>query len=129
MPHFPKPLPAFLSCSILVLLGGCSAKPECDTPEARRAVLESVADDHRNALVEFAAKNASVKASLESTKPLYVLGEKIVTTSASKDKRTLECSADMSVTVGDTKASKEVHFTVQQAADGKMSVSVVPFQF
>jgi hypothetical protein len=31
--------------------------------------------------------------------------------------------------VGDTKASKEVHFTVQQAADGKMSVSVVPFQF
>jgi len=33
------------------------------------------------------------------------------------------------VTVGQTKASKEVDFTVQQASDGKTSVSVEPFQF
>jgi hypothetical protein len=33
------------------------------------------------------------------------------------------------VTVGDTKASKELNFTVQQPSDGKMSVSVAPFQF
>ncbi|WP_426437260.1 hypothetical protein [Bradyrhizobium genosp. P] len=68
-------------------------------------------------------------ANSESTKPLYRLGEKIVTTSTSKDKRTLECSGAISATVGDTKASKEVNFTVQQASDGKISVSVAPFQF
>jgi hypothetical protein len=61
--------------------------------------------------------------------PQYVLGEKIVTTSTSKDKRTLTCSGALSVTVGDTKASKEVNFTVQQASDGKITVSVDPFQF
>jgi hypothetical protein len=33
------------------------------------------------------------------------------------------------VTVGDTKASKEVVFTVQQPPDGKITVSVDPFQF
>jgi len=66
---------------------------------------------------------------LESTKPLYLLGEKIVTTSTSADKRTLKCSGSISVTVGDTKASKEVNFTVQQSSDGKIDVSVDPFQF
>jgi hypothetical protein len=65
----------------------------------------------------------------KNKKPLYVLGEKIVTTSASEDKRTLTCNGAISVTVGRTKASKEVNFTVQQASDGKISVSVVPFQF
>jgi hypothetical protein len=31
--------------------------------------------------------------------------------------------------VGDTKASKKIDFTVQQSSDGKLSVSVAPFQF
>jgi hypothetical protein len=35
----------------------------------------------------------------------------------------------MSVTVADTKASKEVVFTVQQSPDGKIAVSVDPFLF
>jgi hypothetical protein len=36
----------------------------------------------------------------------------------------------LSVTVGETKASKEVEFTVQQQpSDGKIAVSVAPFQF
>jgi hypothetical protein len=30
---------------------------------------------------------------------------------------------------GETKAMKEVNFTVQQSSDGKITVSVVPFQF
>ncbi|MGA2058749.1 MAG: hypothetical protein ABSG88_26065, partial [Bradyrhizobium sp.] len=60
---------------------------------------------------------------------LYVLGEKIVTMSTSEDKRTLKCSGALSVALGDTKASKDVDFTVQQSSDGKISVSVAPFEF
>jgi hypothetical protein len=41
----------------------------------------------------------------------------------------LECSGSISVTVGNTKASKELNFTVQQSLDGKITVSVAPFQF
>jgi hypothetical protein len=90
----------------------------------------------QNALVEYAAKNstmakssdASSEAEKSKQQPSYVLGEKIVTTSTSKDKRTLKCSSSISATVGDTKASKEVNFTVQQS-DGKITVSVDPFQF
>jgi hypothetical protein len=100
-------------------------------------VLKTTSDDHGNALGKYAAENSTTAkpsdASSESKKlrqqPLYVLGEKIVTTSTSKDKRTLTCSGSISVTVGDMKASKEVAFTVQQASDGKITVSVDPFQF
>jgi hypothetical protein len=88
-----------------------------------------------NPLETYAAKNSNVAkekssaAKLENAKPLYLLGEKIVTTSTSKDKRTLTCSGGISVSVGDMKASKEVNFTVQQKSDGKLSVSVAPFEF
>jgi hypothetical protein len=51
----------------------------------------------------------------------------MVTVSTDDTKRTLKCSG--AVTVGDVKASKEVNFTVQQASDGKSTVSVEPFQF
>ncbi|MET4201878.1 hypothetical protein [Bradyrhizobium sp. LA6.12] len=98
-------------------------------PETRKAILDIVSDDHRNPLVEFAARNSTAKANLENNKPLYLLGEKIVTTSASNQKRTLQCSGAISVTVGDVKASKEIEFSAQKSADGKLSVSVTPFQF
>lgn len=127
----------FWSFPFLIFLGGCSAKPECDSSETRLAVLQAVADDHNNALVKYAAKNstmakssdASSEAEKSKERPLYLLGEKILTTSASEDKRTLKCTGAISVTVGDTKASKEVNFTVQQAPDGKISVSVAQFRF
>lgn len=140
MPTFSKQS-MFLSCSFfLALLGGCSAKPECDSFETRDAVLKSVSDDHNNALGKFAAKRATTSnstssdASSEAEKmsqehPMYLLGEKIVTTSTSTENRTLKCSGAISVTVGDTKASKEIDFTVQQSSNGKVSVSVAPFQF
>jgi hypothetical protein len=135
MPYFCKPPLAFSILPIVILLGGCEAKPECDSFETRTAVLHAVSDDHKNALGDYAAKNsntakdASPEAEKSRQQPLYVLGEKIVTTSTSADKRTLKCSGAMSVTVGDTKASKEVVFTVQQSPDGKVAVSVDPFQF
>ena len=125
----------FWSFPVLILLSGCDPKPECDTFETRNAVLHAVSDDHNNALGKYAAKNsttasdASSEAEKSRQQPLYLLGEKIVTSSTSGDKRTLKCSGSMSVTVGDTKASKEVVFTVQQLPDGKITVSVDPFQF
>jgi hypothetical protein len=143
MAHICKQSIVFWSFPLLIILSGCNAKVECDSPETRDAVLKIVSDDHSNALATYAAKNSNVveedasnkglkgeqSAKSESVKPLYLLGEKIVTTSVSGDQRTLTCSGPMSVIVGDTKASKEVNFTVQRAPDGKMSVSVAPFQF
>jgi hypothetical protein len=132
----------FWSFPFLIFLSGCGAKSECDSFETRNAVLQILSGDHNNALATYAAKNSTAvkekssnateaekSASLESTKPLYLLGEKIVTISTSADKRTLECSGSISVTVGETKASKEVNFTVQQSSEGKITVSVAPFQF
>ena len=137
MPYFRNGSIVFWSLSFLVFLSGCEAKPECDSFETRNAVLQTVSDDHNNALVEYAAKNSTVaksngansEAEKSKQQPLYLLGEKIVTTSTSENKRTLKCSGFMSVTVGDTKASKEVNFTVKQSSDGKITVSVAPFQF
>ena len=137
MPDFRKRVIAFWSFPFLILLSGCEAKPECDSFETRNAVLKTVSDDHNNALAEYAAKNPNVAklndASAETDKskqrPLYLLGEKIVTTSTSDHERTLKCSGSISVTVGDTKASKEIDFTVQKLSDGKLTVSVAPFQF
>jgi hypothetical protein len=124
------------SFPFLIFLSGCGApKVECDSSETRNAVLEAISNDHKNALGTFAAKNSNAakdvekSANSESAKPLYRLGEKIVTTSTSTDARTLTCSGSISVIVGDTKASKEVNFTVQRLTDGKISVSVAPFQF
>jgi hypothetical protein len=124
----------------VIFLSGCGAKPECDSFETRNAVLQIVSDDHNNALATYAAQNSNVVKEKSSnatseaeksanSKPLYLLREQIVTTSTSADKRTLQCSGSMSVTVGDTKASKEVNFTVQQSSDGKTTVAVAPFQF
>ena len=137
MLYFHKRPIVFWSFPFLVLLSGCDAKPECDSVETRSAVLQTVSDDHNNALVEYAAKNpnmaksrdASSEAEKSEQRPSYLLGETIVTTSTSENKRTLKCSGSISATVGDTKASKEVDFTVQQSSDGKITVSVDPFQF
>jgi hypothetical protein len=131
MPYFRKRPTVFWSFPFLVFLSGCEAKPECDSTETRNAVLQAVSDDHNNALVQFAAaKSSDANSEAEKSKqqPSYVLGKKIVTTSTSKDKRTLKCSGSISATVGDTKASKELNFTVQQS-DGKIPVSVDPFPF
>ena len=133
----PKRSVVFWSCSFLILLNGCGAKPECDSFETRDAVLKAVLNDHKNALGKYAAENSTAAKSSDThpesekakQQALYLLGDKIVTVSASGDKRTLTCSGSISATVGDTKASKEIGFTVQQSPDGKISVSVTPFQF
>ena len=134
MSYFPRRLLVF-ALTVSIPLSACNAKPECDSFETRQAVLQTISDDHNNALAAFAARNPNAAKSdnagseSDKQKPLYVLGEKMITTSVSGDKRTLTCSGAISVTVGGTKASKEVDFTVQQTSDGKISVSVAPFQF
>jgi hypothetical protein len=70
-----------------------------------------------------------VDAERSQPQPLYSLDEEMVTRSTGKDKRTLKCTGYLSVTVGDTTASKEVNFTVRQSSDGKIAVSIAPFQF
>jgi hypothetical protein len=136
MSYFRKLPMVFWSFLLPIFLGGCDAKPECDSFEARNAVLQAVTDDHNNPLVKYAAKNSNIPKSRDadspaekSKEPLYLLGDKMVTESASADKRTLKCTGSISATVGDTKASKEINFTVQKSSDGKISVSIVPFQF
>jgi hypothetical protein len=132
-----KPPIVFWSLLFPIFLAGCDAKPECDSFETRNAVLQAVTDDHNNPLVKYAAQNSDIakssasKSEAEKSKerPLYLLGDKMVTTSTSEDKRTLKCSGAISVTVGGTNASKEIDFTVQKPPDGKISVSVDPFQF
>jgi hypothetical protein len=137
MPHFRKRPTVFWSFPFLIFLSGCDAKPQCDSFETRNAVLQTISNDHNNALIKYAAQNsnsakssdANSEAEKSKQQPLYFLGEKIVTTSTSENKRTLKCSGSISATVGDTKASKEVDFTVQQSSDEKITVSVAPFQF
>jgi hypothetical protein len=133
----PKRSVVFWSCSFLLLLNGCGAKPECDSFETRDAVLKAVLNDHKNALGKYAAENSTAVKSGDTgperekakQQPSYLLGDKMVTVSTSRDKRTLTCSGSISATVGDAKASKEIDFTVQQSPEGKISVSVKPFQF
>ncbi len=138
MRYFSRRSLTLSNLPFLIFLSGCGAsKPECDSIETRNAVLQIVSSDHNNPLARYAAENSNAakpsdgNAEVEKSRqqPLYLLGEKIVTTSTSGDKRTLKCSGAISATVGATKASKDVNFTVQQAPYGKISVSVEPFQF
>lgn len=116
------------------------ASPACDSIETRKALLDFVMSDGSNRLADFAAtnnlrnpssKNIKTEKSKkpESETPFYELGQRFVTTGRTKDKLTVKCSGALSASVGDTKATKEIDFTVQQAKDGTLSVSVEPFQF
>ena len=136
----------FWSLPILLLLIGCGrTAPECDTLDTRDAVVKIVSGDSNNALAKYAAKNSSAveaavnNASAEAEKSAileratqgasYLLGDTVNTNSQSKDWRVATCSGLLSVTVDDATAEKQVDFKVEQTPDGKMSISVSPFQF
>jgi hypothetical protein len=145
MDPFRKRQPSVSWCfPALLLLSGCGETgPDCGSPDARDSVVRIVADNKNNSLVNFAARNsdsveATVKqanseaeksALLEKAKQeaAYSLDATIVVNS--RTARTASCTGLMSVQVGDTVAQKEVEFKVEQAADGKISVSVSPFLF
>jgi hypothetical protein len=131
---------------VLLLLSGCGGVgPECDSLDARNSVVKSASDDSKNALADYAARNSSVvvaktnNARTEAEKSeiwkmaargaSYTLDDAISTNSTSKDKRSVTCSGLLSATVEDATAQKQVDFKVEQTPDGKVSVSVSPFQF
>jgi hypothetical protein len=145
MSMFRKQQPSVLWClPVLLLLSGCGdVGPDCATADARNSVLKSVADDRNNRLVNFAAENSDSVAELlsrataETEKSaimdkakqgaVYSLDDTIVVNS--RNKGAAICTGLLYVRIGDTTAQKEIDFKVEQAADGKISVSVQPFQF
>jgi hypothetical protein len=142
---FRKQPPSVLWCfPVLLLLGGCGETgPECGSPDARNSIIRSVADNRNNALLNFAVdnsdaveelvKNASAEADKSAIREkakqdaVYSLDATIVLNS--RTARAASCTGLLYVSVGDTTVQKEVEFSVEQAADGKTSVSVKPFQF
>lgn len=131
---------------VLLLLSGCGGVgPECDSIDARNSVLKIASDDSNNALANYAARNSSVveaktnNARTEAEKSeiwkkaaqgaSYALDDAISTNSTSNDKRSVTCSGLLSATVEDATAQKQVDFKVEETLEGKVSVSVSPFQF
>ena len=128
----------------MLFLSACGdVGPDCGTPDARNSVLKSIADDRNNRLLNFAIDNSDAVAELIShakadaekaaikdkakQDAVYSLDNTIVVNSKSKD--VALCTGLLSLRIGDTTVQKEVDFRVEQAADGKTSVSVKPFQF
>ena len=140
-----KQRPSILWCfPLLLLLTGCGdVGPDCATPDARNSVLKSVQDDTNNRLLNFAVDNSDAVAELMSHAKadaekaeikdkakqgaVYSLDDTIVVNS--KNKGAALCTGLLYVRVGDTTVQKEIDFRVEQVADGKISVSVTPFQF
>ena len=128
---------------LLVLTGCGDVGPDCATPDTRNSVLKSVSDDRNNRLVNFAVDNSDSVAELLSHAKadaekaaikdkakqgaVYSLDDTIVVNSKSRG-ATL-CAGLLYVRVGDTTVQKEIDFKVEQAADGRISVSVTPFRF
>ena len=119
--------------------------PECDSLDARSTVVKIVSEDSNNALVNYAVKNSSTVAAMASNTnaeaeklaiwekarqgATYRLDDTIRTNSRSTAKRAVTCTGLLYATVEDVTAQKEVDFKVEQTADGKVSISVSPFQF
>ena len=128
---------------LLSLSGRGETGPECGSADARNSVVRTVADNRNNPLLDYAARNsdsvdekvshanseAEKSAILEKAKQdaIYSLDDTIVMNS--RTARAASCTGLLYVKVGDTVAQKEVEFKVEQAADGKISVSVSPFLF
>lgn len=112
MSHFRERSLVLAGFPFLLFLSGCNAKPECESIKTRSALLSIVSNDSSNSLFAYAARNATANkgdpaeeenksAGSSDMKPMYLLGQKIVTTSTSGDKRTLECSGAISVALGE----------------------------
>jgi len=113
--------------------------------DTRNTVIKIISDNSNNALVDYAAKNSSVVAAMvrnantEAEKLAilekarqdagYSLDDTIRTNSINKAKRAVTCTGLLSATVEDVTAQKELDFKVEQTADGKISISLSPFQF
>ncbi len=146
MKLFPEGRTVLGCCPVLLLLSGCGgATLECDSLDTRNTVVKVISDDSNNALVNYAAKNSSVVAAMVSNAnteveklavlekarqgAAYRLDNTIRTNSINKARRAVTCTGLLYATVEDATAQKEFDFKVEQTADGKISISVSPFQF
>jgi hypothetical protein len=146
MKLFPEGRTVLRCFPVLLLLSGCGeATPECDSLDTRNTVIKIISDDSHNALVNYAAKNSSVVAAMvrnantEAEKSAilekarqdaaYRLDDAMRTNSINRAKRAVTCTGLLYATVEDATAQKELDFKVEQTADGKISISLVPFQF
>jgi hypothetical protein len=145
--HFREGQMVLRCLPVLLLLGGCgdAGGPECDSPDARNSVLKTISDNSNNALVDFVAKNSDAvaarvgNANTEAEKSAiwrqarqsaaYRLDDSIIMNARNRKARAVTCTALLYATVEESTAQKEVDFKVEQAADGKLSVTVKPFQF
>lgn len=138
--------PSTWSLPVLLLLGGCGGiEPDCTSSDTRASVIKTISGNSENALVAYAVKKSdAVKAWLDAASTaadksailekarqtaVYRLSDTITTNSKSKDGRAVTCTATVFATVEGATAQKQVDFRVQQAPDGKLAVSVSPFQF
>ena len=135
----------FLMLGVLSLCGCGGMELECDSLESRNSVVNIIADDKNNALVNYAANNSNAVAAmiadanvgaeklaiLEEAKrgAVYKLDDTIRMKSRDRAAHAVTCSGALDVTVADTTAQKEIEFKVEQTMDGKMLVSVNPFLF
>src|SRR5579872_3207517 len=108
--------PTILSLPVLLLLSGCGGtEPDCASSDTRTSVIKTVSGNSNNELVDYAVRKSDAlrakidTASTEAEKSailekarqdaVYQLSDTISTTSKSKVKRTVTCSADIFVTV------------------------------
>jgi hypothetical protein len=132
--------------SALLSLSGCGeAGPECGAPDTRNSIVETIAGDSNNKLVNFAVRNSNVVAAMvgdtnvEAEKlaiwekarlgAVYSLDDTISIKSRDRTTHAATCIGYLDVTVADTTAEKEIEFRVVQTTDGKVLVSVSPFLF
>ena len=148
MKPFGKDQFLILGCfTSLIFLSACGeAEPDvCGSLETRNSIVESIANDHNNALVNYAVKNSNAVAAmvgdtnveaekltiLENAKrgAVYALDDTIVAKSKDRATHSVTCIGLLDVTVADTTAQKEVEFKVEQTTKGEMLVSDNPFLF
>jgi hypothetical protein len=146
MKLFPDGRTVLRCFPVLLLLSGCGEPtPECDSLDTRNTVIKIMSDDNHNALVNYAAKNSSVVAAMVSNAntqaeksailekarqdAAYRLDDTIRTNSINKANRAVTCTGLLYATVEDVTAQKELDFKVEQTVDGKISISIRPFQF
>jgi hypothetical protein len=136
---------AALSCApVLLLLTGCGGtEPDCNAPEARASVIKTVSGNSDNALVKYAINTSDalkaqlIAASTEADKSalldkakksaVYRLSDAVITNN--KEARGATCSGTMLVTVEGETVQKMLDYRVDQGEDGKLAVSVSPFEF
>ena len=66
---------SLMGFALLLVLSGCGDQLACDSIDTRKAVLQAIADDHRNPLVNYAARESTAKPDPQDFQPQYLVKE------------------------------------------------------